>query len=118
MKVAELFVNCLENEGVEYIFGVPGEENVDILDALLESPIRFITTQYEQGAAFMADVYGGLISCAARRANPYRVERAVELAAVLKRTLADDVVSIIDCPVDYSENMKPTRKLKTLLSPI
>ena len=44
MKAAELFVNCLENEGVEFIFGVPGEENVDIMDALIESPIRFIDT--------------------------------------------------------------------------
>ncbi len=60
MKASELFVKCLENEGVEYIFGVPGEENVDIMDALLESPIRFITTRHEQGAAFMADVYGRL----------------------------------------------------------
>ena len=60
MKAAELFVKCLENEGVEYIFGVPGEENVDIMDALIESPIRFITTRHEQGAAFMADVYGRL----------------------------------------------------------
>src|SRR5262249_41622896 len=60
MKAAELFVKCLENEGVEYIFGVPGEENVDIMDALIESPIKFITTRHEQGAAFMADVYGRL----------------------------------------------------------
>jgi acetolactate synthase I/II/III large subunit len=60
MKAAELFVKCLENEGVEYVFGVPGEENVDIMDALLESPIKFITTRHEQGAAFMADVYGRL----------------------------------------------------------
>jgi acetolactate synthase-1/2/3 large subunit len=60
MKAAELFVKCLENEGVEYVFGVPGEENVDIMDALLESPIKFITTRHEQGAAFMADVYGTL----------------------------------------------------------
>lgn len=58
MKAAELFVKCLENEGVEYMFGVPGEENVDIMDALLDSPIKFITTRHEQGAAFMADVYG------------------------------------------------------------
>ena len=60
MKAAQLFVKCLENEHVEYMFGVPGEENVDIMDALLESPIRFITTRHEQGAAFMADVYGRL----------------------------------------------------------
>ncbi|MBV9083726.1 MAG: acetolactate synthase large subunit [Acidobacteriaceae bacterium] len=60
MKAAELFVRCLENEGVEYMFGVPGEENIDIMDALLDSSIRFITTRHEQGAAFMADVYGRL----------------------------------------------------------
>jgi acetolactate synthase-1/2/3 large subunit len=60
MKAAELFVRCLENEGVEYIFGIPGEENLDIMDALLGSNIQFITTRHEQGAAFMADVYGRL----------------------------------------------------------
>jgi acetolactate synthase-1/2/3 large subunit len=60
MTAAQLFVKCLENEGVEYIFGVPGEENIDIMDALLESPITFVTTHHEQGAAFMADVYGRL----------------------------------------------------------
>ncbi len=60
MKAAELFVRCLENEGVEYIFGIPGEENIDVLDALIDSPIQFVTTRHEQGAAFMADVYGRL----------------------------------------------------------
>jgi len=60
MKAAELFIKCLENEGVEYIFGIPGEENLDVMDALLDSPIKFITTRHEQGAAFMADVYGRL----------------------------------------------------------
>ncbi len=60
MKAAELFVKCLENEGVEYIFGIPGEENLDVMDALHGSSIRFITTRHEQGAAFMADVYGRL----------------------------------------------------------
>lgn len=60
MKAAKLFVKCLENEGVEYIFGIPGEENLDIMDALLDSDIQFITTRHEQGAAFMADVYGRL----------------------------------------------------------
>lgn len=60
MKAAQLFVKALENEGVEYIFGIPGEENLDVMDALLDSPIKFITTRHEQGAAFMADVYGRL----------------------------------------------------------
>ena len=60
MRAAELFIQCLENEGVEYIFGIPGEENLDVMDALLGSKIKFITTRHEQGAAFMADVYGRL----------------------------------------------------------
>jgi len=60
MKASDLFVKCLENEGVEYIFGIPGEENLDVMDSLLDSNIRFITTRHEQGAAFMADVYGRL----------------------------------------------------------
>jgi len=60
MRSAELFIRCLENEGVEFIFGIPGEENLDVMDALLASSIRFITTRHEQGAAFMADVYGRL----------------------------------------------------------
>ncbi|MCH9034252.1 MAG: acetolactate synthase large subunit [Planctomycetes bacterium] len=60
MTAAELFVRCLENEGIHYIFGIPGEENIDVMDVLLDSKIRFITTRHEQGAAFMADVYGRL----------------------------------------------------------
>src|SRR5512132_2989247 len=60
MKAAELFVKCLENEGVEYIFGGPGEDNLYMMDALIDSSIKFITTRHEQGAAFMADVYGRL----------------------------------------------------------
>ena len=60
MKGAELLVRCLENEGVENIFGIPGEENIDMMDVLLDSKVRFITTRHEQGAAFMADVYGRL----------------------------------------------------------
>jgi acetolactate synthase-1/2/3 large subunit len=58
--VAQLLVACLENEGVEYVFGLPGEENLDVIDALADSPIRFVTTRDERGAAFMADTYGAL----------------------------------------------------------
>ena len=60
MNTAELLVHCLENEGVRYVFGLPGEENLHILEALKQSSIQFITTRHEQGAAFMADVYGRL----------------------------------------------------------
>lgn len=60
MTTAQLLVQCLENEGVEYVFGLPGEENLHVLQALKQSSIQFITTRHEQGAAFMADVYGRL----------------------------------------------------------
>lgn len=60
MKASELMVRCLENEKVEFLFGLPGEENLDLMDSLAESSITFIPTRHEQGAAFMADVYGRL----------------------------------------------------------
>lgn len=60
MNTAELLVKCLEEEGVEYIFGIPGEENLEVMNAISKSNIKFITTRHEQGAAFMADVYGRL----------------------------------------------------------
>ena len=60
MNTAEVLVKCLENEGVKYIFGIPGEENLEVMKALQNSTIKFITVRHEQGAAFMADVYGRL----------------------------------------------------------
>lgn len=58
-KASDLFIQCLEQEGVEYIFGVPGEENLDFLDSLSRSKqIRLILTRHEQGAGFMAATYG------------------------------------------------------------
>lgn len=60
MNAAELFVKCLEAEGVEYIFGLPGEENAHFLMALEKSTIKFILTRHEQSAAFMAETYGKL----------------------------------------------------------
>ena len=61
MKASDLFIQALENEGVEYIFGIPGEENLDLLESLRKSKkIRLILTRHEQGAAFMAATYGRL----------------------------------------------------------
>lgn len=58
-KASDLFIECLEKEGVEYIFGVPGEENLDFLDSLSRSKqIKLILTRHEQGAGFMAATYG------------------------------------------------------------
>lgn len=61
MKASDLMVKCLEEEGIEYIFGVPGEENADFMMSLEKSDkIKFILTRHEQGAAFMAEIYGRL----------------------------------------------------------
>lgn len=60
MKASELLIKCLENENVQFLFGLPGEETLELMDALVGSRIRFIETRHEQGAAFMADVYGRL----------------------------------------------------------
>jgi len=60
MKGSNLLVKCLENEDVEYIFGIPGEETLELMDSLSNSKIKFILTRHEQGAAFMANVYGRL----------------------------------------------------------
>ncbi|MBA2678642.1 MAG: acetolactate synthase large subunit [Ktedonobacteraceae bacterium] len=58
--VAQFIVQCLENEGVQYVFGIPGEENIHLVDAFRDSSIRFILVRHEQGASFMADIYGRL----------------------------------------------------------
>lgn len=59
-SVADLVVTCLEKEGVRYVFGVPGEETEDLLFALADSSISFVPCRHEQGAAFMADLWGRL----------------------------------------------------------
>ena len=58
--VADLLVRILEEEGVEYVFGIPGEENIHFVRALSQSPIRYVLVRHEQGASFMAEVYGRL----------------------------------------------------------
>lgn len=61
MKATDLLVMCLENEGVEYVFGIMGKETLDLMDSLSKSKhIQFVNVRHEQGAAFMADVYGRL----------------------------------------------------------
>lgn len=60
MLAADLFALCLENEKVEYAFGVPGEETLQLVDSISTSAVEFVTVRHEQGAAFMADVYGRL----------------------------------------------------------
>src|SRR3984957_17315410 len=60
MNAAELMVKALEAEGVQYIFGIPGEENLDLLEAIRKSSIKLVVTRHEQAAVFMAATFGRL----------------------------------------------------------
>src|SRR3954465_15452276 len=59
-KASDLFVECLEVEGVRYVFGIPGEETLDLNESLEDSSITFVPVRHEQGGAYMADMYGRL----------------------------------------------------------
>jgi acetolactate synthase I/II/III large subunit len=59
-KASDVFVECLEAEGVQYVFGIPGEETLDLSESLADSSIRFVPVRHEQGGAYMADAYGRL----------------------------------------------------------
>ncbi len=59
-KASDLFVECLEAEGVKYVFGIPGEETLDLNESLQDSSIYFVPVRHEQGGAYMADMYGRL----------------------------------------------------------
>src|ERR1700752_5320772 len=59
-STAELIFECLENEGVTHVFGIPGEENIRLIEALSKSSIEYVLTRHEQGASFMAETYGRL----------------------------------------------------------
>ena len=59
-KASELFVECLESEGVEYVFGIPGEETLDLNESLADSSVKFVPVRHEQGGAYMAGAYGRL----------------------------------------------------------
>ncbi|HXN61205.1 MAG TPA: thiamine pyrophosphate-binding protein, partial [Acidimicrobiales bacterium] len=59
-RAAELLVQCLEHEGVTCVFGIPGEENIYLTDALSRSTIRYVLVRHEQAASFMAEMHGRL----------------------------------------------------------
>lgn len=89
--VANNIVKCLENEGVEYIFGIPGEENIRLVDATVNSSIRFILVRHEQGASFMADIYG----------------RLTGKAGVCAATLGPGAINLIMGVTDAQTNSSP-----------
>lgn len=105
MKVSDLFIQCLENESVEYVFGVPGEENLDLLESLRSSSIKLILTRHEQGAGFMAATYG----------------RLTGKTGVCLATLGPGATNLVTCaayallggmPVLFITGQKPIKKSK------
>ena len=90
-RAAKLLVRCLEHEGVEYIFGIPGEENIHFIDALRDSSIRYIVTRHEQGASFMADIYG----------------RLTGKAGVCSATLGPGAINLVLGTADATTNSTP-----------
>ena len=73
MKASDLFVAQLEEEGTEYIFGLPGEENLDFLESLRISGIKLIVTRHEQAAAFMATTYGSCLLYTSQYSSSLRI---------------------------------------------
>ncbi len=90
-KAAELMVKCLENEGVAIVFGLPGEENIRFVQALAASHIRYVLTRHEQGAAFMAEMYG----------------RVTGRAAVVSSTLGPGAINMQLGVADATTNSTP-----------
>ncbi len=90
-KAAELIVKCLENEGVAVVFGLPGEENIRFVQALAASDIRYVLTRHEQGASFMAEMYG----------------RVTGRAAVVSATLGPGAINMQLGVADATTNSTP-----------
>ncbi|RAU95397.1 acetolactate synthase large subunit [Mycobacterium colombiense] len=90
-KAAELIVKCLENEGVSVVFGVPGEENIRLVQALASSSIRYVLTRHEQAASFMAEMYG----------------RVTGRAAVVSATLGPGAINMQLGVADATTNSTP-----------
>ncbi|MGC8463354.1 MAG: acetolactate synthase large subunit [Acidimicrobiales bacterium] len=98
--VAELVVRCLENEGVRFVFGIPGEENIHLVDALARSPIRYVLVRHEQAASFMAEVYG----------------RLTGRAGVCSSTLGPGAINLLLGVADATTNSTPVVALSAQVS--
>ncbi|HEY7916440.1 MAG TPA: acetolactate synthase large subunit [Acidimicrobiales bacterium] len=90
-SIAELLVRCLENEGVTHVFGIPGEENIGLVEALSRSRIRYVLVRHEQGASFMAETYG----------------RITGRAGVCSATLGPGAINLLLGTADATTNSTP-----------
>src|SRR6201988_3806334 len=90
-STAELIFECLENEGVTHVFGIPGEENIRLMEALSRSSITYVLTRHEQGASFMAETYG----------------RLTGRAGVCSATLGPGAINLLLGTADATTNSSP-----------
>jgi acetolactate synthase-1/2/3 large subunit len=91
LQVADLLVRCLENEGVTCVFGIPGEENIRVTDALVRSSIRYVLVRHEQAASFMAEIHG----------------RLTGRAGVCSSTLGPGAINLLLGTADANSNSTP-----------
>tara|TARA_B100000959_G_scaffold259195_1_gene294639 strand:+ start:9232 stop:9567 length:336 start_codon:yes stop_codon:yes gene_type:complete len=111
MKTSDLFVKCLEAEGVTHIFGVPDEENAHVMMSLEDSDITFVLCRHEQAAAFIEDAYGRLTGKAG-------ICLGTRGPGALDAAFAQPGPALIAAPVDYTENQRLTKRLGNLVCPI
>jgi acetolactate synthase-1/2/3 large subunit len=113
---ADLLVRCLENEGVSVVFGIPGEENIRLTMALARSPIRYVLTRHEQGAAFMAEMYGR-VSGAAGVASSTLGPGAINLQlGVADATTNSTPLVALSAQVGHDRNYKESHQFVDLVS--
>src|ERR1700752_3857379 len=99
-STAELIFECLENEGVTHVFGIPGEENIRLIEALSKSSIEYVLTRHEQGASFMAELYG----------------RLTGRAGVCSSTLGPGAINLLLGVADATTNSTPLVALSAQVS--
>src|SRR6201998_304622 len=119
--VAQLIARCLENEGVTHVFGIPGEENIRLTDALRGTSIRYVLVRHEQAASFMAEVYGRLTGEAGVCSATLGPGAINLLLGVADATTNSTPVVALSAPVGRSRMFKESRQgfdLVSMLEPV
>ena len=109
MNTAEVLIKSLESEGVKYIFGIPGEETLELMEAIKKSSIKFITVRHEQGAAFMAFRQALFFSLSSRAS--VCSSRALSISYM---AITSGIVLLNSAP-DYSRSLSPEYRRRRLI---
>jgi len=115
-SVAQLIVHCLENEGVTHVFGIPGEENIHLVEALSDSSIRYVLVRHEQAASFMAEVYGRITGSAGVCSSTLGPGAINLLLGVADATTNSTPVVALSAQVGMNRNYKESHQGVDLVS--